>query len=228
MIEYLWKQVAQRLVSVNRMADLLIGNNVLAHVPDINEFVDALKISLKPTGTVTMEFPHLLQLIENSQFDTIYHEHFSFFSLHTVRQIFAAHRLNIIDVEELSTHGGSLRIFAQHFQDSYLTESEHVASLLEDERRAGLLSLEYYLDFQPKADRIKYDLLGFLINQKEIGKKIAAYGAAAKGNTLLNYCGVKKDLIQFVVDASSYKQGKFLPGSHIPIGDEGLIKKEKP
>jgi hypothetical protein len=226
--EFFGTSLAQKLVAENRQADLLLGNNVLAHVPDINDFVEGLRIALKPEGTITMEFPHLLQLVENNQFDTIYHEHFSYLSLHTVRQIFAARDLEIFDVEELSTHGGSLRIFAGHFADSSKTVSENVAVLLEKERKTGLLNLEYYLDFQPKADRVKYDLLEFLLEQKRNNKKVAAYGAAAKGNTLLNYCGVKRDLIEFVVDASPHKQGKFLPASHIPVVDESYIKREKP
>jgi 2-polyprenyl-3-methyl-5-hydroxy-6-metoxy-1,4-benzoquinol methylase len=226
--EFFGAALAERLVSENRRADLLLGNNVLAHVPDINDFVKGLKIALKPAGAVTMEFPHLLRLVENNQFDTIYHEHFSYLSLDAVRQIFAAQGLEIFDVEELSTHGGSLRIFAKHAEDASRTVSENVAAVLEKERRAGLLDIDYYLDFQPKADRVKYDLLEFLLAQKRNGKRVAAYGAAAKGNTLLNYCGVKRDLIEFVVDASPHKQGKFLPASHIPIVDESFIRREKP
>jgi 2-polyprenyl-3-methyl-5-hydroxy-6-metoxy-1,4-benzoquinol methylase len=226
--EFFGARLAQKLVAENRRADLLLGNNVLAHVPDIKDFVKGLKIALKPNGVVTMEFPHLLQLIENNQFDTIYHEHFSYLSLYTVKQIFDAEGLEIFDVEELSTHGGSLRIFAKHAEDAGKEISENVASILEKERATGLLNLEYYLDFQQKADRVKYDLLAFLLEQKRNNRRVAAYGAAAKGNTLLNYCGVKRDLIEFVVDASPHKQGKFLPASHIPVVDESFIKSEKP
>lgn len=226
--EFFGVELAQKLVSENRQADLLLGNNVLAHVPDLNDFVEGLKIALKSNGVITMEFPHLLQLVENNQFDTIYHEHFSYLSLHTAQKIFAAHDLTIFDVEELPTHGGSLRIFAKHLANQNLKNSPNVETVLKKEKRFGLLDLEYYSNFQPKTERVKYDFLAFLLEQKQQGKKIAAYGAAAKGNTLLNYCGVKNDLIDFVVDASPHKQNLFLPGSHIPIVDENFIKFEKP
>ena len=226
--EFFGVELAQKLVGENRQADLLSGNNVLAHVPDINDFVAGLKIALKPEGMATMEFPHVLQLVENNQFDTIYHEHFSYLSFYTVKEIFTAQQLEIFDVEELSTHGGSLRIFTKHTENQTHEITENVESLLAKENQFGLLELDYYLNFQPKVDRIKYDLLTFLIEQKRLGKKVAAYGAAAKGNTLLNYCGIKKDLIDFVVDASPHKQNLFLPASHIPIVDENFIKNEKP
>lgn len=226
--EFFGTDLANKLVEKNRQADLLLGNNVLAHVPNINDFVSGLKIALKPNGVITMEFPHLLQLVENNQFDTIYHEHFSYFSFHTVRQIFAAHGLEIFDVEELATHGGSLRIFAKRSENQTHKITENVEKLLTKEKDFGLLDLNYYANFQPKADKIKYDLLAFLIEQKQNGKKIAAYGAAAKGNTLLNYCGVKKDLVAFVVDISPHKQGLFLPASHIPIVDESFIRRDEP
>lgn len=226
--EFFGMRLANKLVEKNRQADLMLGNNVLAHVPNINDFVSGLKIALKPNGVVTMEFPHLLQLVENNQFDTIYHEHFSYFSFHTVRQIFAAHSLEIFDVEELATHGGSLRIFAKRGENQTHKLTENVEKLLVKEKDFGLLDLSYYADFQPKADKIKYALLAFLVEQKRNGKKVAAYGAAAKGNTLLNYCGVKKDLVAFVVDISPHKQGLYLPASHIPIMDESFIRHEKP
>ena len=226
--EFFGTQLANRLVSENRQADLLLGNNVLAHVPDINDFVGGLKIALKANGIITMEFPHVLQLVENNQFDTIYHEHFSYLSLYTTNKIFAAQDFTIFDVEELRTHGGSLRIYAKHSEDETREISENVENLLKKEKQFGLTRLDYYLDFQTKVDKIKTDLLAFLIEQKRAGKKTAAYGAAAKGNTLLNYCGVKKDLIEFVVDASPHKQGKFLPASHIPVVDENFIGNEKP
>ena len=226
--EFFGTELAEKLVEKNLPADLLLGNNVLAHVPDINDFVGGLQIALKNDGVVTMEFPHLLELIENNQFDTIYHEHFSYFSFHTVREIFAAHGLTLFDVEEIPTHGGSLRIFAKHAENENLETTENVENLLAKEKQAGMLELDYYLNFQTKADKVKYDFLSFLIEQKRAGKKIAAYGAAAKGNTLLNYCGVKNDLIDFVVDASPYKRNLFLPASHIPIVDESFIKREKP
>lgn len=219
---------AKGLKSDGRQADLLLGNNVLAHVPDINDFVKGLKIALKPAGVLTMEFPHLLQLVENNQFDTIYHEHFSYLSLTTVKEIFAAQGLKVFDVEELPTHGGSLRIFAKHPEDAGKAVSENVASLLEKERAHGLDTLSYYLDFQGKAEKVREDLLQFFREQKTAGKSIAAYGAAAKGNTLLNYCGLTVDDIAFVVDASPHKQGMYLPGSRIPIVDESFIRREKP
>jgi 2-polyprenyl-3-methyl-5-hydroxy-6-metoxy-1,4-benzoquinol methylase len=226
--EFFGTELAEKIVAKNLQADLLLGNNVLAHVPNINDFVAGLKIALKPNGVVTMEFPHVLQLVENNQFDTIYHEHFSYLSFHTVKQIFAAQNLEIFDVEEIPTHGGSLRIFAKHSENQTHKISDNVEKLQTKEKQFCLLELNFYLDFQSKVDRIKYDLLTFLLEQKRNGKKVAAYGAAAKGNTLLNYCGVKKDLISFVVDASPYKQGLFLPASHIPIVDENFIKNEKP
>jgi 2-polyprenyl-3-methyl-5-hydroxy-6-metoxy-1,4-benzoquinol methylase len=226
--EFFGTRLAEKLTEKNRQADLLLGNNVLAHVPNINDFVSGLKIALKQNGVITMEFPHLLELVENNQFDTIYHEHFSYFSFHTVRQLFAAHGLEIFDVEELATHGGSLRIFAKRSENQTHKPTENIEKLLAKEKEFGLLDLNYYANFQPKADQIKYDLLAFLVEQKRNGKKIAAYGAAAKGNTLLNYCGVKKDLVAFVVDISPHKQGLFLPASHIAIVDENLIRCEKP
>ena len=226
--EFFGAHLAERLVQEGKKADLIIGNNVLAHVPDINDFVKGLKIALNSGGVVTMEFPHLMRLIEENQFDTIYHEHFSYLSFHTVRRIFAEHGLVLFDVEELPTHGGSLRIYARHDEDDSKPVTSNVAALLEKEALKGMLQLDYYLGFQQKADKVKYALLAFLLEQKEQGKKIAAYGAAAKGNTLLNYCGVKKDLIEFVVDASPHKQGMFLPGSHIPVVAEEMIKLSKP
>lgn len=225
--EFFDADFAERLVQEGRKADLIIGNNVLAHVPDINDFVKGLKIALNPGGVVTMEFPHVMRLIKENQFDTIYHEHFSYLSFHTVRRIFAEHGLVLFDVEELPTHGGSLRIYARHDEDDSKPVTPNVAVLLEKEAAKGMLQLDYYLNFQQKADKVKYALLAFLLEQKEQGKKVAAYGAAAKGNTLLNYCGVKKDLIEFVVDASPHKQGKYLPGSHIPVVTEKEIKKTK-
>jgi hypothetical protein len=207
---------------------LIIGNNVLAHVPDINDFVAGLKLVLKNDGVVTMEFPHLMRLIEENQFDTIYHEHFSYLSFHTVRRIFAKHGLVLFDVEVLTTHGGSLRIYARHDEDNTKPVTPKVAALLEEESARGMLKLDYYLNFQQKADKVKYALLSFLIEQKKQGNKVVAYGAAAKGNTLFNYCGVKMDLIEFVVDTSPHKQGMFLPGSHIPAVKEGEISRFKP
>lgn len=216
MREFFGEALGQQLAAQGRQADLIAGNNVYAHVPDINDFTRGLKAALKPGGTITLEFPHLMQLIEQAQFDTVYHEHFSYLSLQTVSRIFAAAGLRVWNVEELPTHGGSLRVYGCHQNDSRSTQSA-VSSLLQAEIQHGLQDLNTYLKFQPRADKIKDDLLGFLIEQKRLGKKVAAYGAAAKGNTLLNYAGVKPDLIEFVCDAAQAKQGKFMPGSHIPI-----------
>lgn len=214
--EFFSEALGQRLAAEGKRADLIVGNNVYAHVPDINDFTRGLKAALKPGGTITLEFPHLMQLIEQCQFDTIYHEHFSYLSLFTVKRIFESAGLRIFDVEQLPTHGGSLRIYGCHADDGR-KESQAVATLLAEEARRGLQALEPYQNFQARAERIKDDLLSFLIEQKRAGKKVAAYGAAAKGNTLLNYAGVKPDLLPFVCDAAPAKQGKFLPGSHIPI-----------
>ena len=209
-------------------ADLILGNNVLAHVPNIIDFVRGLKIALKPHGTITMEFPHLLNLIKENQFDTIYHEHFSYLSFYTLKQIFEKHGLKLYDVEKLSTHGGSLRVYATHHENNRITISKGVDDLLNEEKKFGLLDTEVYEQFAVKVNKIKYDLLAFLLQAKQEGKKVAAYGAAAKGNTLLNYAGVKNDLIEFVVDKSPYKQGKYLPASHIPIVEEDRLGQTKP
>jgi SAM-dependent methyltransferase len=219
---------AKDLVAKGTQADLLLGNNVLAHVPDINDFVQGMQIALKQGGVITMEFPHLMQLVDNNQFDTIYHEHFSYLSFYTVKQIFEAAGLEMFDVEELPTHGGSLRIYAKHKGDATHAVMPNVAALLKKEEERGITRLEYYHNFQQKALQVKLDLLQFLVEQKKAGKKVAAYGAAAKGNTLLNYCGVKADLIDFVVDANPAKQNKFMPASHIPIMNEAHLKAERP
>lgn len=226
--EFFGVSFAKKMATGKRRADLLIGNNVLAHVPDINDFVGGMKIALKDQGVITMEFPHLLQLVWNNQFDTIYHEHFSYLSFTTVVKIFAAHGLEMFDVQELPTHGGSLRVFARHREDHSKRLLPSVKALLDKEAEAGITTLIFYRGFQEKVDRVKVDFLKFLIEKKLEKKKVIAYGAAAKGNTLLNYCGVRNDLISFVVDASPYKQGKFLPGSHIPVMKEDEIKKQKP
>lgn len=210
-------------------ADLILGNNVLAHVPDINDFVKGVKIALKPTGVNTFEFPHLMQLVSHNQFDTIYHEHFSYLSLSNLVSVFEKQGLQIFDVQELQTHGGSLRIFAKHKEDQTKTIEASVLQMLRKEKEAGLTSLDYYEGFQQNVNRIKYDFMNFLIEQKIKNKKVIGYGAAAKGNTLLNYCGIKgNDLIEFVVDASPYKQNKFLPGSRIPVLNQSEIEKIKP
>ncbi|MFA5234905.1 MAG: class I SAM-dependent methyltransferase [Sulfurimonas sp.] len=208
-------------------SDLILGNNVLAHVPDINDFVKGLKIALKENGTITMEFPHLLNIIEENQFDTIYHEHFSYLSFYTVKQIFEKQGLKLYDVEKLPTHGGSLRIYASHLENP-VEISQKVEHLLKEEKAFGLMEMDIYQGFQEKANKVKYDLLAFLLEAKKENKKVVAYGAAAKGNTLLNYAGVKNDLIEFVVDKSPHKQCKYLPASHIPIVSEQKISELKP
>jgi 2-polyprenyl-3-methyl-5-hydroxy-6-metoxy-1,4-benzoquinol methylase len=220
--------LADELATKEILADLLIGNNVLAHVPNLNDFVAGMKRILAPKGTITMEFPHLIQIINQNQFDTIYHEHFSYLSFFTVQKIFFQHGLEIYDVDEISTHGGSLRIYAKHLDDTSKQVSTSVSNLISREKLMGVDTLPYYKGFNTNVDQIKIDFLSFLIAQKKNGKKVVGYGAAAKGNTLLNYCGVKKDLISFVVDANPNKQGKYLPGSHIPVVSEDLLKQFQP
>lgn len=226
--EFFGTRLANELVGMGRKASLLIGNNVLAHVPDIMDFVAGMKIFLAEDGVITMEFPHLLNLIEQAQFDTIYHEHFSYLSLSAVEKIFAANGLTVFDVEELPTHGGSLRVYARHDGDASKPVLPSVAALRGKEQSAGMEDINHYKGFQKKAGKIKIDLLEFLIGAKKAGASVAGYGAAAKGNTLLNYCGVKNDLIDFVVDANPAKQNKFLPSSHIPVLNEDDLKAHKP
>lgn len=221
------KQTAGQLVKDGWQADLTAANNVLAHVPDINDFIAGFKILLKPEGVATFEFPHLLQLVANNQFDTIYHEHFSYLSLLTVEKIMGAHGLRVFHVEELPTHGGSLRVFAAHNQSDHAKRAS-VDAVLKKESAAGMDHMPFYDGFQAKADRVRLDFLKFLVDAKTAGKKIAAYGAAAKGNTLLNYCGVKSGLIDFVCDLSPHKQGMLLPGSHVPIMPPEEIEKQRP
>lgn len=227
-VDFFGVRLAKELVSKNIFADVLLGNNVLAHVPDINDFVGGMSILLAPQGVITMEFPHLMQLVDNNQFDTIYHEHFSYLSFTTVQKIFAAQNLELFDVEEIPTHGGSLRIYAKHFSDDSKQITDNVHRLLKKEAVKGLDTLHYYNGFQKKALKVKIDLTEFLINCKRQGKTVAAYGAAAKGNTLLNYCGIKNDLIDYVVDANPHKQNKWLPASHIPVVNEEYLKNNKP
>jgi len=219
--------VAKDLADSNKKADLICGNNVYAHVPDINDFTQGLKIALKENGVINLEFPHLLNLIDKNQFDTVYHEHFSYLSLITVKTIFEFADLKIFDVEEISTHGGSIRIYGCHSQDTRKV-SGAVQNLLDKEIDFGLKSLDVYKLFQSKADKVKNDFLFFLIEQKRLGKSIVGYGAAAKGNTLMNYAGLKNDLIDFVCDAAPSKQNKYLPGSHIPIVKPEQLKNFKP
>lgn len=214
--QFFSEQLGKQLAAMGKQADLIVGNNVYAHVPDINDFTRGLKAALKPSGTITLEFPHLMRLIEHTQFDTVYHEHFSYLSLFTVERLFKAAGLRVWDVDELPTHGGSLRIYGCH-DEMARQASPAVGALLAEETQRGLQTLATYQGFQARADRIKDDLLVFLVEQKRAGKKVAAYGAAAKGNTLLNYAGVKPDLLPYVCDSAAAKQGKFMPGSHIPI-----------
>ena len=227
-IEFFGELTAKRFYEEGKSADLLLGNNVLAQVPDINDFVKGMKILLKPQGIITMEFPHLVRLMEENQFDTIYHEHFSYFSFITVEKIFAAHRLTLFDVEELPTHGGSLRIYARHSTDSTWEISPRVKELKSREEAAGIIRLETYTDFAEKVKETKWNLLKFLIDAKRQGKKIVGYGAPGKGNTLLNYCGIRTDFLDYTVDRNPYKQGKFLPGTHIPIYSPDKISDTKP
>lgn len=227
MREFFGSALGGRLAVRGLSADLIAGNNVYAHVPDINDFTRGLAAALKPEGTVTLEFPHLVPLIEQTQFDTIYHEHFSYLSLTTVARIFAEAGLRIWDVEELPTHGGSLRVYGCHSEASVAT-TDRVDALLIREDRFGVTRLETYTKFQQRAERVKDDLLIFLIEQKRAGRSVAAYGAAAKGNTLLNYAGVRRDLLPYVCDAAKSKQAKFLPGSHIPIRSPEALWKNPP
>lgn len=225
---FLGTETAKQLASEGKHADLLLGNNVLAHVPNLNDFVKGLRILLKPQGIITMEFPHLMKLMEETQFDTIYHEHFSYFSFLTVEKIFHAHGLTLFDVEELSTHGGSLRIYARHAEDKTKPVAERVYQLKQRETEAGYAGIHHYFGFQEKVKAIKMDILKFLIQAKRDGKRVVGYGAPAKGNTLLNYCGIRADFIDYTVDRNPYKQGHFLPGSHIPIEEPNKVKETKP
>lgn len=221
------KELAEELAQKGQKADLIIGNNVYAHVPDINDFTIGLKRALKPNGTITLEFPHLLKLIQFAQFDTIYHEHYSYLSLCTVKRIFEKAGLKIWDVEELPTHGGSLRIYGCHREDIRV-ESNSVKNLLEEEMKEGLRDLKLYSEFQDKVNRIKNMFLMFLIDCKGKKKSVAGYGAAAKAATLINYAGIKPDLIPYICDAATSKQGKYLPGSHIPIMHPSVLKEKRP
>lgn len=223
--EFFGEKLGRRLANEGKQSDLIVGNNVYAHVPDINDFTRGLKAALKRGGTITLEFPHLMRLIQGLQFDTVYHEHFSYLSVHAVSRIFEASGLRVFRIEELPTHGGSLRIYGCHIDDVRKTEPS-VSTLIEREIDLGLQSISHYRAFQVEADRVKDDFVKFLIEQKRAGKTVAAYGAAAKGSTLLNYGGIKADLLPFVCDAAPSKQGKFLPGSRIPIhSPEVLIEK---
>ena len=219
---------ANEMSNSGKSADLIIGNNVLAHNPNLNDFVKGLRMALKPEGVITMEFPHLLKIIEGNQFDTIYHEHFSYFSFYTVQKLFGSHQIDLFDVEEIPTHGGSLRIYGKHSSDKSKKISDRVKYLLEKEKKFNLLDLNTYYNFSKKVQLTKRKLLQFLIEGKNSKKIVIGYGAPAKGNTLLNYCGIRTDFIEYTVDRNPLKQNKYLPGTHIPIKSPDEIKKDKP
>jgi len=227
-IAFFGVEMARQLVATGLTADLLLGNNVLAQVPDLNAFVEGMEIALKSRGVITMEFPHLMRLVDGNQFDTIYHEHFSYFSLVSVTRVFEAHRLTIFDVEELPTHGGSIRIYARHGEDRTHPVTDRVRELRSREEAAGLRSIDYYGSFDERVKETKRTLLEFFIQAKREGKSIVGYGAPGKGNTLLNYCGVRNDFMDYVVDRSPHKQGRFLPGTHIPIFHPDRIRETRP
>jgi hypothetical protein len=228
LVKFFGRTTARELAAAGKHADLLLGNNVLAHVPDLNDFVGGMKILLKRGGVITMEFPHLMQLMRENQFDTIYHEHFSYFSLLTVERVFAAHGLTLFDVEEIPTHGGSLRIYCRHEEDGSRAVSSRVKDLREREIAAGYSNLENYRQFEEQVKKTKRDLLECLIGIKKANKTIAGYGAPGKGNTLLNYCGIRTDFLDYTVDRNPYKQGKYTPGTHIPIYAPTKICETKP
>lgn len=226
--EFFGVRTATDLAAEGKHADLLLGNNVLAHVPDLNDFVKGLKILLKETGVITLEFPHLQRLIEKKQFDTIYHEHFSYFSCTTIQKVFSAHGLTLFDIDELDTHGGSLRVYARHAEDISRPVSGRVAELIDRESAAGFTNIDFYLSFENEVIKTKQNLLEFLIRAKRENKSIVGYGAAAKGNTLLNYCGIRTDFIDYVVDRSPHKQDHYLPGTHIPVYSPDKIQTTRP
>jgi 2-polyprenyl-3-methyl-5-hydroxy-6-metoxy-1,4-benzoquinol methylase len=227
-VRFFGTEAAKAIAGEHGKADLLLGNNVLAHVPNINDFVGGMKVLLKPSGVITMEFPHLYQLMDQNQFDTIYHEHFSYLSFMTVEKVFASHGLTLFDVEELGTHGGSLRIYGRHTENTALPVTARANELRQREIREGFAKLETYSTFTEKVKETKRGLLEFLINAKRDGKTIAGYGAPGKGNTLLNYCGIRQDFLDYTVDRSPYKQGKYTPGTHIPILSPDRIRETKP
>lgn len=225
--EFFGESIGYQIAGRGQHADLIIGNNVFAHVPDINDFARGLKAALKPQGVITLEFPHLMRLLEFTQFDTVYHEHFSYLSLYTVTRIFASAGLRVWHVEEVATHGGSLRVYGCHAESPRVNEPT-VNRLLLQELQRGMQTLQTYIGFQTRANTVKNELLTFLITQRKLGKTVAAYGAAAKGNTLLNYAGIKPDLLPFVCDAATAKQGKYMPGSHIPILPPHILEEQRP
>lgn len=227
-IQFFGEQAAKGIKSEYGSADLLLGNNVLAHVPDINDFVKGIKVLLSETGTITMEFPHLINLIQLNQFDTIYHEHFSYLSFYTVQKIFAHHGITLFDVEEIPTHGGSLRIYGKHDTDSGREVSENVKNLIDKEISYGIKDLDIYKKYEEQVKETKRKLLSFLIEVKNANKTVVGYGAPGKGNTLLNYCAIRQDFLDYTVDLSTQKQGKFTPGCRLPIRDPAVIKETKP
>lgn len=228
LVKFFGCQTAREMVADGAMADLVIGNNVLAQVPDLNDFVGGIRIVLKPGGVATIEFPHLMRLMEENQYDTIYHEHFSYFSLITAEKIFAAHGLVLFDIEEIPTHGGSIRIYLRHFEDSSKPVTPAVVNLRNRELAAGLDRMETYGNFAKAVMESKRALLELLIRLRREGKSVAGYGAPGKGNTLLNYCGIRTDFLNFTVDRNSYKHGRFLPGTHIPIHPVEYIRERRP
>lgn len=228
LVKFFGRETARELAGAGKQADLLLGNNVLAQVPDLNDFVAGMKILLKPTGVITMEFPHLQRLMEENQFDTIYHEHFSYFSWITAEKIFAAHGITLFDVEELPTHGGSLRIYGRHAEDASKPVSARAMEMRKREEEAGTTRLETYSRFAEQVKETKRKLLEFLIAAKRSGKRIAGYGAPGKGNTLLNYCAIRTDFLDYTVDRNPYKHGRFLPGTHVPIFSPERIQETKP
>ena len=228
LVEFFGVDCANRLAAQGKRTDLLLGNNVLAQVPDLNDFVAGLKILLKPQGVITIEFPHLMRLVAENQFDTIYHEHFSYFSFITAEKIFATHGLTLFDVDELTTHGGSLRLYARHSEDTSQPISPRVIELRRWEQEAGLTGMDYYAAFGEQVKETKRKLLEFLIQARRAGKSVVGYGAPGKGNTLLNYCGIRSDFLDYTVDRNPYKQGKFLPGTHIPIYPPDRIGETQP
>ncbi|PYP94326.1 MAG: SAM-dependent methyltransferase [Gemmatimonadetes bacterium] len=228
LLKFFGRETARELAAEEQQADLLIGNNVLAQVPDLNDFVAGMKIALAPRGVITLEFPHLMRLVAENQFDTIYHEHFSYFSLLSATRILAAHGLMVYDVDELDTHGGSLRVYACHAEDPLRPITPRVDTLRAYEIAAGLEHLGYYADFADRVRETKHKLLDFLVAAKRAGKSIVGYGAPGKGNTLLNYCGIRTDFLDYTVDRNPYKHGKFLPGTHIPIHPPERIRETRP
>jgi len=228
LVKFFGQELAAEMVREGTQADLIVGNNVLAQVPDLRSFVAGMKTLLSPQGVITLEFPHLMRLMEGNQFDTIYHEHFSYFSFLTTMKIMASFGLAVFDVEELPTHGGSLRVYARHAEDTSHPETERVRDLAEREQQAGFTRLETYFSFDEKVKETKRKLLAFLVDAKQAGKSIAGYGAPGKGNTLLNYCAIRADFLDYTVDRNPYKHGKFLPGTHIPIFPPEKIRETKP